>query len=408
MPVFEYTALDINGKTTAGIIDAESAPAARQKLRTAKTFPISIQEMAKPAAKKETGSPPVFSFLNRVKASEITMTTRQLATLVGAGFPLVSAIDALIPQSKSNALKRILARVKDAIVEGNSFAAALSLYPNTFSGLYTNMVKAGEASGTLEIVMNELADITEKQQALKNKIRTAMAYPVLMSFIGMAVLFFLITFIVPNITGIFEEMHQVLPLPTRMLISLSAFFKAYWWIILLGLFGLGLVFRSIRKTAGGRYFIDKTILRLPLVGKISRKLAVARFARTLGSLLENGVSLLTSLEIVKNIAGNTLIADAVDNAATEVSKGIALGTALSTSRAFPNLAVQMIQVGEQSGDLEKMLEKIALVYENEVETSVLSMTSLLEPVMILVMGVIFGFMVLSICLPIFEMNQLVM
>jgi general secretion pathway protein F len=269
-------------------------------------------------------------------------------------------------------------------------------------------VKAGEASGTLEIVMNELADITEKQQALKNKIRTAMAYPVLMSFIGVAVLFFLITFIVPNITSIFEEMNQVLPLPTRMLINLSAFFKSYWWILLLIFIGLLLAFRSIHKTARGRYFIDKTLLKLPVVGQISQKLAIARFARTLGSLLENGVSMLTSLEIVKNIAGNSLIADAIDSAGLEVSKGIGLGNSLSASKAFPDLSIQMMQVGEQSGDLEKMLEKIASVYESEVETSVLSMTSLLEPVMILIMGVIFGFMVLSICLPIFEMNQLVM
>jgi general secretion pathway protein F len=336
------------------------------------------------------------------------MMTRQLSTLVGAGFPLVSAIDALIPQTKSKAFKKMLARIKDAIVEGNSFAAALSLYPGTFSTLYTNMVKAGETSGTLEIVLDQLADITEKQQALKNKIRTAMAYPILMSFIGAAVLFFLVTFIVPNITGIFEEMHQTLPLPTRLLIAISGFFKFYWWLLLLILVGAVLLLRSIYKTAGGRFFIDRTLLRLPLMGQIFRKLAVARFARTLGSLLENGVSMLTSLEIVKNIAGNVLILKAVENAVQEVSKGIGLGTSLSASRAFPSLSIQMIQVGEQSGDLEKMLEKIAGVYESEVETRVLGITSLLEPIMILVMGVVFGFMVLSICLPIFEMNQLVM
>jgi general secretion pathway protein F len=174
------------------------------------------------------------------------------------------------------------------------------------------------------------------------------------------------------------------------------------------LIGLLLLFRSIKKTAGGRYFIDKTLLKFPMVGQILRKLAIARFARTLGSLLENGVSMLTSLEIVKNIAGNMLILRAVEGAIQEVSKGIGLGTSLLASKAFPNLSIQMIQVGEQSGDLEKMLEKIASVYEGEVETSVLGITSLLEPIMILIMGVIFGFMVLSICLPIFEMNQLVM
>lgn len=408
MPVFEYTALNVNGKTTTGIIDAESAPVARQKLRSGRIFPVTIQEVAESSGKKETESSQVFSFLHRVRPSEIAMMTRQLATLVGAGFPLVSAIDALIPQTKSKAFKKMLARIKDAIVEGNSFAAALSLYPGTFSTLYTNMVKAGESSGTIEIVLDQLADITEKQQALKNRIRTAMAYPVLMLFIGISVLFFLVTFIVPNITGIFEEMNQALPAPTRMLIRVSAFSKSYWWILFMAFIGLVLLFRSIQKTAGGRYFIDKTLLKLPMVGRILRKLAIARFARTLGSLLANGVSMLISLEIVKNIAGNTLILRAVEGAIQEVSKGIGLGTSLSASKAFPSLSIQMIQVGEQSGDLEKMLEKIASVYENDVETSVLGMTALLEPVMILVMGVIFGFMVLSICLPIFEMNQLVM
>jgi general secretion pathway protein F len=408
MPVYEYTALDANGKTTTGIIDAESAPVARQKLRAGKTFPITINEVVEASDKKETTSPQAFSFLTRVRPSEIAMMTRQLATLVGAGFPLVSAMDALIPQTKSKAFKKMLARIKDAIVEGNSFAAALSLYPATFSTLYTNMVKAGETSGTLEIVLDQLADITEKQQALKNRIRTAMAYPVLMSFIGVSVLFFLVTFIVPNITGIFQEMNQTLPAPTRLLISVSAFFKSYWWMVFLILVGLFLLLRSIRKTKGGRFFIDKTLLKLPMVGQIFRKLAVARFTRTLGSLLENGVSMLISLEIVKNIAGNMLILKAVENAVQEVSKGIGLGASLSAAKAFPSLSIQMIQVGEQSGDLEKMLEKIASVYESEVETSVLSITSLLEPIMILIMGVIFGFMVLSICLPIFEMNQLVM
>jgi general secretion pathway protein F len=408
MPVYEYTALDVNGKTTTGIIDAESAPAARQKLRLGKSFPVTIQEVLEASEKKETESIQAFPFVSRIKPSDIAMMTRQLATLVGAGFPLVSGIDAMIPQTKSKPFKKMLARIKDAIVEGNSFAAALSLYPSTFSTLYTNMVKAGETSGTLEIVLDQLADITEKQEALKNRIRTAMAYPILMSFIGIAVLFFLVTFIVPNITGIFEEMNQTLPVPTRLLISVSAFFKSYWWMILLAMVGLFLLLRSIQKTSGGRFFIDKTLLKLPIFGVIFRKLAIARFARTLGSLLENGVSMLTSLEIVKNIAGNVLILKAVENAIQEVSKGIGLGASLSAAKAFPDLSIQMIQVGEQSGDLEKMLEKIASVYESEIEASVLSITALLEPVMILIMGVIFGFMVLSICLPIFEMNQLVM
>jgi general secretion pathway protein F len=330
-----------------------------------------------------------------------------LATLVGAGFPLVSALDALIPQTRSKVFKKILVQVKDAIVEGNSFAGALSQYTGVFSSLYINMVRAGETSGTLEIVLAQLADITEKQQALKGRIRTALAYPVLMMVIGALVLFLLLTFIVPTITSIFSDMNQVLPTPTRLLIAVSNFFKSFWWVILIGLALLLIGFRSAQKTTRGRYVIDRVVLLLPLMGPVIRKLSVARFARTLGSLLKNGVTMLTSMEIVKNIAGNALISSAIEGAAQEVSKGQGLGVSLGRAEVFPDLAIQMIQVGEQSGELEQMLDKMSVVYENEAEASILSMTSLLEPLMILFMGLIMGFIVLSICLPIFEMNQLV-
>lgn len=335
------------------------------------------------------------------------MMTRQLATLVGAGFPLVSALDALVPQTRSKVFKKIMVQVKDAIVEGKSFAGALSQYSGVFSSLYINMVKAGETSGTLEIVLEQLADITEKQQALKGRIRTALAYPVLMMIIGALVLFLLLTFIVPTITSIFSDMNQVLPAPTRFLIAVSGFFKSFWWILLIGIALMLVGVRSAKKTIGGRYVIDRALLWLPLLGPVIRKLSVARFARTLGSLLKNGVTMLTSMEIVKNIAGNSLISRAIEDATQEVSKGQGLGVSLGRAEVFPDLAIQMIQVGEQSGELEQMLEKMSVVYENEAETSILGMTSLLEPLMILCMGLIMGFIVLSICLPIFEMNQLV-
>jgi len=407
MPVYEYTALDIKGKSTSGIIDADSASAVRQKLRASHIFPTSIQETSAAPDKVERDSPSLLSLFSRVRPSEISMMTRQLATLVDAGFPLVSAIDALIPQTRSKTFKKIMVQIKDAIVEGNSFAGALSRYPGIFSSLYTNMVRAGETSGTLEIVLEQLADLTEKQQALKGRIRTALAYPVLMSIIGALVLFLMLTFIIPTITSIFTDMNQVLPAPTRFLIAASGFFKSYWWTILILIAVMIAGIRSAQKTAGGRYVIDKTILLLPLFGPVSRKLSVARFARTLGSLLKNGVTMLTSMEIVRNIAGNTLISRAIEAATQEVSKGQGLGASLGLSKVFPDLAIQMIEVGEQSGKLEQMLEKMSTVYENEAEASILSMTSLLEPLMILVMGVVMGFIVLSICLPIFEMNQLV-
>ncbi len=407
MPVYEYSALDVKGKAASGIIDADSAFSARQKLRASRYFPVAIKEIHETAARKQQSAPSVSQYFSRIKASEVAAMTRQLATLIGAGFPLVSALDTLVSQTKSRGFQKCLAKLKDSIVEGNSFAASLSLFSGTFSPLYINMVSAGESSGTLEIVLERLADITEGQQALNNRIRSALAYPILMSLIGMSVLFFLLTFIVPSVSSIFAEMNQALPTPTQMLIHTSNAVKAYWWIILLA--GAALFFSLLRlkKTPKGRRFYDGVMLKLPVFGTLVRKLAVARFARTLSSLLENGVSLLSALDIVKNIAGNVLIADAVDEAAGEVGKGQGLGKALADSDAFPNLSIQMIHVGEQSGDLEPMLNKIADVYENEVESTVLSMTSLLEPVMILLMGVIVGFIVISICLPIFEMNQLI-
>ena len=407
MPVFEYTALDARGKTTSGIIDAEGAQAARQKLRTSGIFPVSIKETHESAPKKAQREFILSRRFSRVKPSEVAMMTRQLATLIGAGFPLVSAIDALIPQTKSHGFKKILTQIKDLIVEGSSFARALSKYPAAFSSLYVNMVRAGETSGTLEIVLERLADITEKQQALKNRIQTALAYPIFMLVIGTIVLFILLTYIVPSITSIFADMNQVLPTPTRALIFLSDFFKSYWWSIFIIIVALAVMFNRAKKTEKGRFWIDKTTLSLPGIGNLAKKLAVSRFSRTLGSLLENGVSMLIALDIVKNIASNVLISDSVETAAIEVGKGQGLGTALSEGGIFPQLSIQMIQVGEHSGELETMLNKIADVYENEVETSILRLTSYLEPVMILVMGSIVGFIVLSICLPIFEMNQLI-
>ncbi len=406
MPVYEYTALDLKGKTVSGIIDAESYPAAKQKLRTSRIFPVSIKETRKTAAKKESRFSEITIF-QRVRPADVAIITRQMATLLGAGFALVPALDTLLPNTKAPGLKKTLAHIKDSIVEGNSFASALSQYPNVFTPVYINMVSAGESSGTLEIVLNRLAEISEKQQALKSRIRAALAYPILMTFIGVVVLILLLTFIVPSISSIFVDMDRVLPTPTRVLIGVSGILQSYWWALLLVLLGLIITFNSVRKTEKGRFFLHKTLLRLPGIGNLAKKIAVARFSRTLGSLLANGVTMLSALEIVKNIVGNVLLSEAVDRAAKEVGKGKALGAALSEGEIFPPLSIQMVMVGEQSGELEMMLEKIADVYEGEVESTVMSFTSLLEPLMILFMGVVIGFIVLSITLPIFEMNQLI-
>lgn len=408
MPIYEYTALNVKGKTITDIIDADNIAGVRQKLRASRIYPVSIKEVYDRTAEKETRiSQLLRPFSSRVSPAEMAMMTRQLATLLGAGFPLVSALITLIPQTRSSVFKRILSQIKDAIEEGSSFAAALSHYPEIFSDIYVNMVRSGESSGTLELVLNRLADISERQQALSHKIRSAMAYPILMLFVGTLILLFLLTYIVPSITAIFEDMNQALPLPTIVLISVSSFLKNNWWIFLILIAGVVFGLRQFIKTEKGRYWFDKTILTLPLAGNLRTKLAVGRFARTLSSLLENGVSVLAALEIVKNIVGNRLIADAIHAAAQSVEKGGSLAKSLDQAKIFPHICIQMIQVGENSGELETMLSKVADIYETEVESTVSAMTALLEPLIILFMAVIVGFIVLSICLPIFEMNQLV-
>ena len=407
MPVFEYTALNPKGKKISGIVDADGAVAARQKLRGSGIFPVSVSEVEKTGLRKESSRFSIGSLFTRVRPAEVAMMTRQLSTLVGAGLPLVSAIDTLIPQTKSSIFKRILAQIKESIVEGNSFAGSLSPFPGIFSSLYVNMVHAGETSGTLEIVLERLADISEKQEDFKNRVRTALSYPIFMSIIGALVLFLLLTYIVPSITVIFEDMDQTLPAPTLLLIRFSNFLKIHWWVFIAGIFIVSIAFRSLKKIERARRRFDKLLLRLPVIGPLSKKLAAARFSRTLGSLLENGVSMIQALGIVRNIVGNMIIAGAVDEAVKDVGKGKGLGAALEVSNVFPSLCIQMIQVGEQSGELERLLNKVGTVFENEVESTIMRMTSRLEPFMILVMGVIVGFIVLSICLPIFEMNQLV-
>ncbi len=408
MPVFEYVALDTKGKKLKGIIDAGSLAAARQRLRDSSIYPIEVKEAS--SRKKDSGldERSAGGLFNRVGIQELSAMTRQLATLLGAGLPLVQSINAMITQTSHPVLKKTLAQIKEEVNEGSSLTQSMSRYPKIFSPFFINMVRAGEASGTLNIVLERLADFSESQQALRGKIRAALAYPVFMFFIGSAVLFFLVAFVVPNITRIFEEMHQTLPAITVFLITVSRFLESFWWAIVIALVVSVVVLRYlIRNTEKGRRFWDRLKISMPVIGTLNRKMAVARFGRTLGTLLESGVPLLTALEISKNVINNSLIADAVQKASEEVREGQSLSAPLARSGLFPPIATEMVGVGEQSGNLEQMLYKIADAYEKEAETNVTTMTSMLEPVMILVMGLVVGFIVVSILLPIFEMNQLI-
>jgi len=405
MPVYEYNALDKKGKNISGIIDAESAAVARQKLRGGSIYPVTIKQVDRLTAAESSRNLKSFRLFDRIKTTDVTLMTRQLSTLLDAGFPLVTAIDALVPQISAPSFKKIVAQIKTTVVEGSSLANALSSYPRVFPPLYINMVNAGENSGTLEVVLERLADLMEKQEELRSGIRSKMFYPIFMTIFGAVILSFLMAVIVPSITKVFTTMNRTLPTPTRFLIASSDLFKSYWWLFLLIFAAAVYAVGKVNQTSKGRVFFDRLKLSLPLFGPLFRKLAVARFSRTLSSLLENGVTMMTALEIVQNIAGNVLVSKAIEEVAVEVGKGQGLGQSLSSHDVFPHLAVQMVQVGEQSGELESMLNKLAKIYESESESTILGMTSLLEPIMILIMGVIVGLIVLSIMLPILEMSE---
>ncbi len=407
MPVFEYRALDAKGKNIKGIVDADSEAQARTKLRSQGRYPVSIAVSRSRQGKSGSRSGLGLGLLERVKSEEISIMTRQLATLMGAGIPLVQALDSLMEQTRNSVLKKVIAQVKGAVNEGNTLTNALAEHPKLFSSIFINMVRAGEASGALDIVLERLADFGEKQEALKGRLRAALVYPVFMAVIGSAILFILITYIVPNITQVFNEMDKVLPLPTLLLISLSDFLKMYWWacLLLVALFFTGLRYFISQPT--GRAWWDLLKLKMFIVGPVVQKVILARFSSTLGSLLESGVGLMTSMQIVRTLVNNVHVARVIDDAMEQIQKGQTMTSALSDSEWFPPMFVQMVAVGEQSGSLETMLDKVAKAYEREVETAIMGMTSLIEPLMIAAMGLAVGFIVLSILLPIFEMNQMI-
>ncbi len=410
MAVFEYRALNSKGKNISGIIDAESMSAAKLKLRQQQIFPSSLNKIESQPVAGNTASISFLSGLSlfsKVSSSELAMITRQLSTLLSAGFPLVKAVSTLVPQTKSNTMKRVLSKVKDAIEEGNSFAAALALYPNVFSPIFINMVNAGESSGTLEIVLERLADFTENREDSKKKIQASLAYPVLMAVIGFGVLLVLLTYVVPGIVAIFSDMKHTLPLPTRILISVSTFFKSWWWAVVLAPVLFMILILLVKKTEKGGFFIDALLISMPVSGGLLKKIITARFTRTLGSLLENGVPMLTALKITKSIAGNKVIYEVISKACDSVEQGGELGEVLVQGKIFPYLASQMIKIGETSGEMEKMLEKTADLFERDVQTAITAATSLIEPLIILVMGVVVGCIIMAICLPIFEINQLI-
>jgi general secretion pathway protein F len=407
MPVYEYIAIDPSGKSREGIVDADSARAARQKLRAGGIYPTHLEEthFRQPAQKRTWLK---FGFhLQLVRRAELVSTTRQLATLLTAGLPLVAAINGVLEQVKRKGLRQVLSQVRERVNEGMSLAAAMGEHPSVFPPVYTAMVHSGETSGTLELVVERLAEFGEQQLALRRKIRSSLAYPTLMLIVGVGVVFFLMTYLIPKVTQIFLDMKQALPLPTILLIKLSALLQSYWFVLIIVAFMCWLACRFYIRTEGGRRKYHLLLLRLPLVGGIVQRVAIARITKTLGTLLHNGVPLLSAMEIVYNLADNVVLREALEEARQEISEGASITTPLARGGIFPPSVIQMISVGEQSGNLEGMLIKISETFESEVESRLTTLTSLLEPVMILALGVLVGFVVLAVLLPIFEMSHLV-
>ncbi len=405
MAVFEYKALNAKGAPVGGIIDADSPADARNKLRQQGVFPTEVVESEeKIGLQSEVTASRLF---RRVRPADVAVFSRQLATLLNAGLPLVPALTALIDQLEKSPMKKVVIKVRDQVNAGVSFAEALASSPRVFPPLYSNMVGAGEAAGALEVVMERLADLMEKNIKMTNRIKSIMIYPALVITLGVAVIVFLMVQVVPSIIEIFADSEAALPTPTTILIGVSGYLRSYWlvWLVALGL--LFFAFRLWSRRPSGRYFVDRTKLKVPVLGSVFRKLAIVRFSRTLSTLLSSGTSLIRAFDIVKSIVNNLFVAEAIEEAKEMVKAGKSIAEPFRRSRIFPPIVVHMIAVGESSGALEQMLGKVADSYENEVETTVGALISVLEPLMIVVMGLVVGFIVISILLPIFQMSQLI-
>ena len=408
MPVFDYIGIDSKGKRAAGSIDAEHDRAARLKLRRMGVFPTQLG--AHGAAKQAVSlsmSIDFGKFFKRVKMQDVAIMTRQLAALLAANIPLVDALAALVDQVDNAKFKIVLSQVREKVTEGTKLSDAMRNHPKIFSTIYINMVAAGETSGALDIVMQRLADFTEGQSKLRSKVLGAMMYPLIMGTVGFLLMVGLLTFVVPKVASIFSDTGATLPLPTRMLLAISGGMTHYWWLFLFVIITVVWGFRRYVRKPTGRAWWDQRKLKLPVFGNLNRLVAVSRFSRTLATLLASGVPLLVSLDIVRNIMTNTVLQKVIEQTRDQVREGQSVAEPLKRSGQFPPLVTHMIAIGEKTGELEQMLERVADTYDGQVETALSALTSLLEPVMILVMAGVVSFIVMSIMLPILQMNQLV-
>lgn len=404
MAVFEYKALaKASGKMTKGVIDADNAGQARRKLREQDLYPTEISENT--SASAVPGGRASGTVRGRVSTRDLALMTRQLATLLRAGMPLVEALNALLEQTSRPRLQAALYDVRDRVNGGAPLADSLRAHPRLFSALFVNMVHAGEVSGTLETVLLRLAEILEHQAKLKSQLASTLAYPIFMALFAMAVIVFLMLVIVPKITLIFQKQKAELPQITEALIKTSDFIGRWWWLILAVIFGLFLLWRTWVSRDEGKRKWDRMKLRFPLYGGLHLKLVCARFSRTLGTMLQSGLTMLPALDVVHSVVGNRHIQDLLEDVKSGVRRGRDLAAPLKETGLFPPMMIHMIDLGQRSGDIENMLIKVAETYDDDVRMTIDAVVGLMEPIIIIVMGIFVGFLVMAILLPILTMSQ---
>ena len=393
MPTFTYTARDVKGEMKQATIEAVSRDEVMNQLKKQKLQVIKVDEGGA-VKKKRSGS---------ISMRDIVIFTRQFSTMINAGLPLVQALDILSNQSENPALKDITRQVVYDVESGNTLADALRKHPKAFNELYVNMVSAGEAGGILDTILLRLAVFIEKNDALARKVKGAMIYPgVIFSVAGVAISA-LLFFVIPTFQKMFEEAGVPLPMPTRVVIGMSKFLQHYWWMLGIGAFLAFRGFKAFKSTPGGQLTVDKLMLKAPVLGDVVRKSAVSRFTRTLGTLISSGVSILEGLEITAKTSGNRVVHDAIMESRASIAGGDTISAPLKRSNVFPPMVISMINVGEQTGGLDEMLTKIADFYDDEVDAAVGGLLAMMEPMMIVFLGIVVGGMVVAMYLPIFDM-----
>jgi type IV pilus assembly protein PilC len=399
MPMFEYTARSQTGQIQKGQMDVATKDDVTAYLRKNRLIMVSVREQPK-QIKFSLGGP-------RIKTRDIVIFTRQFATMINAGLPLVQSLNILAAQTENKALAEVTRSVVYDVESGNTLADAFSKHPKAFSALYVNMVAAGEAGGILDTILLRLATFLEKNDALVRKVKGAMIYPGVIISVAMVAIVILLIFVIPTFQGMFASANMELPLPTRIVIGMSNFLTHFWWAILAVIGGAVFAIRSYYASPAGRLQIDAMLLKAPVLGDVIRKSAVSRFTRTLGTLVSSGVSILEGLEITAKTAGNQVVHNAVMESRQSIAGGETIAAPLEKSKVFPPMVISMIAVGEQTGGLDEMLSKIADFYDEEVDVAVSALLSLMEPAMIVVLGVIVGGMVIAMYLPIFDMMNTV-